>query len=82
MCSPNGLRENSRVDGLETVKVRGLRKPAAGALRGNFRIRKIWPADCGALALGFAGPDPDTMVAQLNLAMDDRGNYPHRPATT
>jgi glutamate synthase (NADPH/NADH) small chain len=69
------IGENSRVRALETVKVqldRGSRP--ARALRGNFRIRQIWPADLVLLALGFSGPEPDTIVAQLNLAMDDHGN--------
>jgi glutamate synthase (NADPH/NADH) small chain len=26
------------------------------------------------LALGFSGPEPDTIVAQLNLALDTHGN--------
>ncbi len=33
-----------------------------------------WPADLVLLALGFTGPEPDTIVAQLGLELDDRGN--------
>ena len=35
---------------------------------------KLWPADLVLLALGFVGPEPDTIVAQLKLDMDEKGN--------
>jgi hypothetical protein len=35
---------------------------------------KTWPVDLVLLAMGFAGPEPGTLVAQLNLALDERGN--------
>ena len=33
-----------------------------------------WPADLVLLALGFTGPEPDTVVAQFRLRLDARGN--------
>ncbi len=33
-----------------------------------------WPADLVLLALGFTGPEPDTVVAQFGLRLDARGN--------
>jgi glutamate synthase (NADPH/NADH) small chain len=33
-----------------------------------------WPADLVLLALGFTGPEPDTVVAQFGLRLDTRGN--------
>jgi len=35
---------------------------------------KTWPADLVLLALGFVGPESDTVVAQLDLKLDERGN--------
>jgi len=48
--------------------------------RGNTQMREIkdsqrrWPADLVLLALGFAGPEPDTIVARLGLELDGHGN--------
>jgi glutamate synthase (NADPH/NADH) small chain len=33
-----------------------------------------WPADLVLLAMGFLGPEPDGMIAQLGVALDERGN--------
>ncbi len=47
---------------------------------GGSRLEEIdgsqrdWPADLVLLALGFTGPDPDSIVAALNLPLDERGN--------
>jgi glutamate synthase (NADPH/NADH) small chain len=34
---------------------------------------KAWPADLVLLALGFTGPEPDTIVARFGLELSDRG---------
>ena len=64
-----------RVRSLETVEVRWIEE---GGRPVRFEeipgSQRIWPADLVLLALGFVGPEPDTLVAQLNLALDDRGN--------
>jgi glutamate synthase (NADPH/NADH) small chain len=33
-----------------------------------------WPADLVLLALGFSGPETDTVVTQFDLRLDARGN--------
>lgn len=35
---------------------------------------KEWPADLVCLAMGFVGPEPDGMIAQLGCELDNRGN--------
>ena len=45
----------------------GRRVPKAGTERDI-------PADLVLLALGFTGPESDTIEAQLNLPFDERGN--------
>jgi len=35
---------------------------------------RTWPADLVLLALGFTGPDPDTIVFQYGLPLTDRGS--------
>ena len=35
---------------------------------------KIWKADLVLLALGFLGPEPDGLLAQLDVTLDTRGN--------
>ncbi len=48
--------------------------------RGNRRLHEVdgslreFPADLVLLALGFTGPQPDTIIARLGLALDERGN--------
>ena len=67
--------EKGRVTGLETVSV-------AWTVENGRPVRfaeipgseKIWPADLVLLALGFVGPEADTVVAQMDLKLDERGN--------
>jgi glutamate synthase (NADPH/NADH) small chain len=35
---------------------------------------KVWKADLVLLALGFLGPEPDGLLAQLDVTLDARGN--------
>jgi glutamate synthase (NADPH/NADH) small chain len=64
-----------RVRALETVRVQWT---GEAGRPGRFEeipgSQKTWPADLVLLAMGFIGPDPDTLVAQLGLALDARGN--------
>ena len=75
MLTRRFLGSDGRVTGLETVTVEwreeGGRPIRFAEVPGS---EKIWPADLVLLALGFAGPEADTVVAQLGLALDDRGN--------
>jgi len=68
--------ENGKVVGLRTVNVlfeqaaeggRQVMKEIAGS-------EKEWPADLVLLALGFTGPEPAGIVAQLGVELDPRGN--------
>jgi glutamate synthase (NADPH/NADH) small chain len=43
---------------------------------------KEWKADLVLLALGFVGPEPDGMIAQLGLKLDNRGNVETRNHAT
>jgi glutamate synthase (NADPH/NADH) small chain len=69
------IGENGRVQSLETVEVQWI--------EGNGRLlrfvevpgsQRIWPADMVLLALGFTGPETDSIVSQLALSLDDHGN--------
>ncbi|UCD82471.1 MAG: glutamate synthase subunit beta [Desulfobacterales bacterium] len=48
--------------------------------QGRTEMREIagsereWPADLVLLALGFTGPEPNTIVTGCNLDLDERGN--------
>ena len=47
---------------------------------GGFKIEEVpntekeWPCELALLALGFTGPETDTMVNDLGLDLDPRGN--------
>ncbi len=42
--------------------------------------RKEWNADLVLIAMGFLGPEPDGMIAQLGIELDDRGNVKSNPS--
>jgi len=69
------LGEGGRVRGLRTVQVEF--SPGAD---GGLQMREVagteqeWPADLVLLAMGFVGPEPDGLIAQLGLELDARGN--------
>jgi glutamate synthase (NADPH/NADH) small chain len=71
------IGDGGRIQALETVEVEWIE--AAGRpsrFRETPGSEKIWPADLVLLALGFAGPEEDTIVAQLGLEIDEHGNIP------
>lgn len=69
------LGDTGRVQALETVRVRWTGKAEAPERFEEIPgSQRTWPADMVLLAMGFIGPDPDTLVAQLGLALDARGN--------
>jgi glutamate synthase (NADPH/NADH) small chain len=75
MLTKRFIGERGHVKALETIRVRW--EEEAGRPVSFKEIpgsEKTWPADRVFLAMGFIGPDPDTIVAQLNLSRDDRGN--------
>jgi len=48
--------------------------------QGSTEMREVsdstreWPADLVLLAMGFTGPEPDTIVRSYGLKLDERGN--------
>ena len=69
------IGDRGRVVALETIDVRWIEENGRPVRFEEIdETHRRWPADLVLLALGFAGPEADTVVAQLNLALDDRGN--------
>lgn len=69
------IGEKGMVTALETVSVQWIEE---GGRPAPFELisgsEKIWPADQVLLASGLTGPEPDTVVAQLGLAIDAHGS--------
>jgi glutamate synthase (NADPH/NADH) small chain len=64
-----------KVESLVTVNVE-FEPPANGGPPSMKEIpgtEKEWPVQLVLLALGFTGPEPDTLVDQLGIALTDRG---------
>ncbi|BBO76653.1 dihydropyrimidine dehydrogenase subunit A [Desulfosarcina widdelii] len=69
------IGDRGRVVALETLEVRWIEENGRPVRFEEIDgTQRRWPADLVLLALGFAGPEADTIVAQLDLALDDRGN--------
>jgi glutamate synthase (NADPH/NADH) small chain len=69
------IGETGRVRALETVRVQWAEEAGQPVRFEEIPgSEKTWPVDLVLLAMGFAGPEPGTLVAQLNLALDARGN--------
>jgi glutamate synthase (NADPH/NADH) small chain len=67
--------EGNRVVKLITVDVEFVTNSQGRTqMREVPETRREWPADLVLLALGFSGPDPNTIVKSLGLALDERGN--------
>lgn len=68
--------EKGKVKSLSTVEVEWIKEESTGGF--SFTevagTEKEWPCDLVLLALGFLGPETDTIVAQLGLDLDARGN--------
>jgi glutamate synthase (NADPH/NADH) small chain len=68
------LGDGGRVGKLQTVDVafdpRSAERPGFNEIAGSERE---WPADLVLLALGFSGPELDTLAARLGLDLDERG---------
>ena len=63
------------VQELRTVNVLP-KKDAAGRMRfvEQPNSEHLWPADLVLLAVGYVGPEPDGVIAQLGVELDERGN--------
>ncbi len=69
------IGEKGRVAALETVTVQWAEQDGRPVRFEEIPgSKKVWPADLVLLALGFVGPEADTIVAQLDLTVDERGN--------
>jgi glutamate synthase (NADPH/NADH) small chain len=67
--------DRGRVRQVDTIALRwGTPKGGAPAFKELHGTEKTWPADLVLLAMGFLGPEPDTIVNQYGLDLDDRGN--------
>ena len=66
--------ENGKLKALVTCEVSVNRE------NGGFKIEEVpntekeWPCELALLALGFTGPETDTMINDLGLDLDPRGN--------
>ena len=70
------LGEGGRVKALRTVELdwvsSGNGAPPKPVERAGSE--REWPADLVLLAMGFLGPEPDGVIAQLGVELDGRGN--------
>jgi glutamate synthase (NADPH/NADH) small chain len=68
------IGENGKLKALVTSEITVNRE------NGGFKIEEVpgtekeWPCEMALLALGFTGPQTNTMVADLGLELDGRGN--------
>ena len=74
ILSKRFIGENGHIVGIETVDVafseKPGRRPEMQELPGTTRR---WPADIVLLAMGFIGPENDTIVDHYGLALSDNG---------
>ncbi|MDA3874816.1 MAG: glutamate synthase subunit beta [Kiritimatiellae bacterium] len=70
------LGEDGKLTGLETINIEmgtpeGGGRPQLKEIEGTERI---WPCQMAVLALGFLGPETDSIVSQYGCDLDARGN--------
>lgn len=67
---------DGKVDELITVQVEFVSNPNGGRpeMKEIEGSEKHYPAQLVLLAMGFLGPEPDGVVAQLGIEVDERGN--------
>ncbi len=66
--------ENGRVKALELIKVDMQSKDGRLSFEAIPDSRYTLPCDLVLLAMGFSGPEKDGMLAQLGVALTERGN--------
>jgi NADPH-dependent glutamate synthase beta subunit-like oxidoreductase len=73
--------KNGKLTALKTVRV-GWQKDDSGRwqMQELPDSEQLWPAELVLLAMGFLGPEPDNVVAQLGCELNQRGNS--RPTGT
>jgi len=74
ILSKRFIGQDGHVTVIETVDVAFAEKPGQRPeMRELPGTRRHWPADIVLLAMGFVGPEQDTVVQQLGLALTDNG---------
>jgi glutamate synthase (NADPH/NADH) small chain len=69
------MGSGGRVEAVETVEVRWREKNGRPTRFEEIPgTEKTWPADLVILAMGFSGPEADTLLAQMDLDLDEAGN--------
>ena len=69
-----GDQKGKAVSSVETIEVQWSEEAGRPAYFEEIPgSRKRWPAELVLLAMGFLGPEADTIVAQLGLDLDERG---------
>jgi glutamate synthase (NADPH/NADH) small chain len=63
--------QDGRVDSLETVDVA---QDSTGRFVAVEGTERTWPADLVLLAIGYVGPEPEGLLADLGVELDGRGN--------
>jgi len=68
--------ENGVLTGLETINIEMVTPEGGGRpeMREIKGTEKTWPCQLAVLALGFVGPETDSVVAQAGCELDSRGN--------
>ncbi len=70
------LGKDGKLTGVETVNIQF--EASAGGGRPEMKeipgTEKVWPCELAILALGFLGPETDSIVAQYGCELDGRGN--------
>lgn len=78
--STKRLLGNGKLEGLELVRVEWVKDA-----NGGWQLKEVAeslftiPADLALLAMGFVGPEADTLIADLGVARDSRGNIAADP---
>ncbi len=74
ILSKRFIGRDGHVTGIETVEVAFDTKPGQPPEMHELpETRRQWPADIVLLAMGFVGPEQDTFVQQLGLALTEAG---------
>ena len=68
------ITEDGKVVGVKTYEVEQISTDSSVTFEKIEGTEKIFPADLVLLALGFTGPETSTLLDDLDLELDERGN--------
>ena len=68
------ITEDGKVVGVKTYEVEQISTDSSVTFEKIEGTEKIFPADLVLLALGFTGPETSTLLVDLDLELDERGN--------